>query len=313
MDIELTRYHVTQKVIWDTFIRESKNGLFFFERDYMDYHADRFTDHSLIFIKKDQIIAAFPANEIDKEIFSHSGLTYGSLVISEKTKTVEVLEIFTLLINYYKNSGFSKLLYKAIPSIFFEQPSQEDLYALFLNNAQLIRRDISSVLPIQNRLPLANSPARRYKKCSKLNLEIKENKNFENYWTLLTNVLASNHGAKPVHSLQEIQQLAEKFPNNIKLYEVTENEELLSGTLIFDFGKVLHTQYLANSEKGREIGALDYLIVKLLEEQFQDRPYFSFGISTENQGRFLNEGLINQKEMYGGRAICNDFYEITLN
>lgn len=313
MDIELTRYHVTQKVIWDTFIRESKNGLFFFERDYMDYHADRFTDHSLIFIKKDQIIAAFPANEIDKEIFSHAGLTYGSLVISEKTKIVEVLEIFTLLINYYKNSGFSKLLYKAIPSIFFEQPSQEDLYALFLNNAQLIRRDISSVLPIQNRLPLANSPARRYKKCSKLNLEIKENKNFENYWTLLTNVLASNHGAKPVHSLQEIQQLAEKFPNNIKLYEVTENEELLSGTLIFDFGKVLHTQYLANSEKGREIGALDYLIVKLLEEQFQDRPYFSFGISTENQGRFLNEGLINQKEMYGGRAICNDFYEITLN
>ncbi|WP_261510907.1 GNAT family N-acetyltransferase [Chryseobacterium paludis] len=313
MDIELTRYHVTQKVIWDTFIRESKNGLFFFERDYMDYHADRFNDHSLIFIKKDQIIAAFPANEIDKEIFSHAGLTYGSLVISEKTKTVEVLEIFTLLINYYKNSGFSKLLYKAIPSIFFEQPSQEDLYALFLNNAQLIRRDISSVLPIQNRLPLANSPARRYKKCSKLNLEIKENKNFENYWTLLTNVLASNHGAKPVHSLQEIQQLAEKFPNNIKLYEVTENEELLSGTLIFDFGKVLHTQYLANSEKGREIGALDYLIIKLLEEQFQDRPYFSFGISTENQGRFLNEGLINQKEMYGGRAICNDFYEITLN
>lgn len=313
MEIELTRYTTTHKIAWDAFIKESKNGLFFFERDYMDYHADRFMDHSLIFIKKNQIIATFPANEIGKEIFSHGGLTYGSLVTSEKIKAIEVLEIFTLLINYYKNNGFYKLLYKAVPSIFFEQPSQEDLYALFLNNAKLIRRDISSVLPIQNKLPLANSPARRYKKCSNLNLEIKENKNFENYWTLLTNVLASNHGTKPVHSLQEIQRLAETFPHNIKLYEVTENEELLSGTLIFDFGKVLHTQYLANSEKGREIGALDYLIIKLLEEQFKDRQYFSFGISTENQGKYLNEGLINQKEMYGGRAICNDFYEITLN
>lgn len=313
MDIQVTRYNNTQKDSWDRFLKESKNGLFFFERNYMDYHSDRFIDHSLIFTKKDQIIAVFPANEANEEIFSHAGLTYGSLISYEKIKAVEVIEVFELLLNYYRNNNFKKITYKAIPSIFSEQPSQEDLYALFLNNAKLTRRDISSVLSIQNRLPLANSPARRYKKCLKLGLEIKENKTFDNYWSLLTNVLASNHGAKPVHNLHEIQQLAESFPNNIKLYEVRENGDLLSGTVIFDFGNVIHTQYLANSERGREIGALDYLIIKLFEEYFQGRTYFSFGISTENHGKLLNEGLINQKEMYGGRGICNDFYEITLN
>lgn len=312
MEIAVIRYNDSQKSEWDTFVKESKNGLFFFQRDYMDYHSDRFVDHSLIFKKKNQIIGIFPANEIEKDIFSHAGLTYGSLLINKRTKATEVLEIFEALKEHYSSNGFQKIVYKAIPYIFSDLPFQEDLYALFSNNAQLFRRDISSVISIKNRLPLAKSPAKKFKDCSSLNLEVKENKNFENYWKLLTSVL-SRHHATPVHSLEEIQMLADNFSDHIKLFEVYEEGSLISGSVLFDFGNVIHTQYLANSDRGREIGALDYLIITLIENQFQDREYFSFGISTENQGKFLNEGLINQKEMYGGRAVCNDFYEITLN
>ena len=311
MEIEVIRYSEKQKSPWDAFVKESKNGLFFFQRDYMDYHSDRFLDHSLIFTRKNHIVAVFPANERGKEVYSHGGLTYGSLIISQRTKSIEVLEIFSALKAYYSSNGFQKLTYKAIPYIFSDQPFQEDLYALFINNAQLFRRDISSVISVKNRLPLAKSPAKKLKDCSALNLEIVENKNFENYWQLLTQILV-RHNATPTHSLEEIQRLASLFPENIKLFEIHENGYLICGSVIFDFGNVAHTQYLANSERGRAIGALDYLIIKLIENQFQKKEYFSFGISTENQGLFLNEGLINQKEMYGGRAVCNDFYEISL-
>jgi hypothetical protein len=312
MELQVIRYDSTQKAAWDSFVKEGKNGLFFFQRDFMDYHSDRFSDHSLVFRKKNQTIALFPANEIEKEIFSHAGLTYGSLIISKRTKAAEVLEIFSALKEYYSANGFQKIIYKAIPYIFSDLPFQEDLYALFLSDAKLFRRDISSVISIKNRLPLAKSPAKKYKDCSALNLDIVESKDFKNYWQLLENVLA-RHNTKPVHNLEEIQMLSDKFPNNIRLFEVHENDNLISGSLLFDFGNVVHTQYLANSDRGREIGALDYLIIKLIENQFQNKEYFSFGISTENRGRYLNEGLINQKEMYGGRAVCNDFYEIILN
>ncbi|MFS4471676.1 GNAT family N-acetyltransferase [Chryseobacterium sp. T20] len=311
MEIEVIRYNESHKSSWDSFVKESKNNLFFFQRDYMDYHSDRFLDHSLIFKNKNQIIAVFPANEREKEIFSHGGLTYGSLIVNKRVKSVEVLEVFSALKKYYSSNGFQKLIYKAIPYIFSEQPFQEDLYALFINKAHLFRRDISSVISIKNRLPLAKSPAKKFKDCSALNLEIVENKDFDKYWELLTNIL-TRHNATPTHSLEEIHRLAKKFPDNIKLFEIHENGALICGSVIFDFGNVVHTQYLANSERGRTIGALDYLIIKLIEEQFQNKEYFSFGISTENQGLHLNEGLINQKEMYGGRAVCNDFYEISM-
>ena len=311
MEIEVIRYNESQKLSWDSFVKESKNGLFFFQRDYMDYHSDRFLDHSLIFKNKNQIIAVFPANENGNEIFSHGGLTYGSLIVNKRIKSVEVLEVFSILKKYYFSNGFQKLIYKAIPYIFSQQPFHEDLYALFINKAKLFRRDISSVICIKNRLPLAKSPAKKFKDCSALNLEIVENKDFEKYWELLTNIL-TRHNATPTHSLAEIHRLAKKFPDCIRLFEVRENDVLICGSVIFDFGNVVHTQYLANSERGRNIGALDYLIIRLIEEQFQNKEYFSFGISTENQGLYLNEGLINQKEMYGGRAVCNDFYEISM-
>jgi len=87
---------------------------------------------------------------------------------------------------------------------------------------------------------------------------------------------------------------------------------LLAGALVYDFGHVAHTQYLASSDEGREFGALDFLLANLLDTVYANRRYFSFGISTEQEGRYLNEGLIFQKEGFGGRAVVHDFYELEL-
>ena len=45
---DIRRYTEADKAVWDTFVAQSKNGTFLFFRDYMDYHADRFRDHSLM-------------------------------------------------------------------------------------------------------------------------------------------------------------------------------------------------------------------------------------------------------------------------
>ena len=51
---------------------------------------------------------------------------------------------------------------------------------------------------------------------------------------------------------------------------------------------------------------MDYLI----NQQYTDKEYFDFGISTEDNGRYLNEGLITQKQEFGGRGVVYDFYEL---
>jgi hypothetical protein len=58
------------------------------------------------------------------------------------------------------------------------------------------------------------------------------------------------------------------------------------------------------------LGSLDFLHVHLLNDVFQDKMYFDFGISNENQGKNINEGLHYWKEGFGARTMTQDFYEI---
>ena len=309
--IELKRYSNSDKKSWDEFITISKNGIFLFLRDYMDYHKDRFTDHSILFFKNNKLIAVLPANEKGNELISHGGLTFGGLVMSMDIRATEVLEIFELLCDYCRNNGFQTIIYKAIPYIFSRYPAQEDLYVLFKLNARLIRRDISTILPLQDKQRFSESKRQSVAKCEKMGLQVIESNDFSAYWDLLSEVL-SKFDAKPVHSLQEINILKNAMPDKIKLYEVRQSGFLLAGTVIYDYSQVVHTQYMANSVEGRKIGALDYLNYVLINQVYSDRKYYSWGISTEQGGKVLNSGLIQQKEMMGGKGLALDFYKLDL-
>ena len=309
--MRVVRYDPSKSAEWNHFIHGSKNGLFLFARSYMDYHQDRYRDHSLMIYKNQKLIAVFPANENSNIIFSHWGLTFGGLIMSFDLKTEECIRIFGQIILYYKSIGIEEIYYKAISYIFQKYPSQEDLYALFRHNAVLYRRDVSSVVEISDKLRFSETKRQSVQKCHKEKVEILENENFGDYWHLLSKVLA-RFDTTPVHSLDEIHLLKKNFPDRIRLFEARLKGDLLAGVVIYDYGKVAHTQYMANSEMGRKSGALDFINFTLINEHYKNHEYFSFGISTEKEGRLLNEGLILQKEMMGARAVVNDFYKIKI-
>ena len=50
----------------------------------------------------------------------------------------------------------------------------------------------------------------------------------------------------------------------------------------------------------------------LLTEVFDNKRFLDFGISTEDDGHYLNTSLIFQKEGFGGRGVCYDKYEWNL-
>lgn len=309
--IELKPYTNNDLLKWDQFLQKTRNGLFFHQRNFISYNIDRFQEHSVLCYKKGKLLALFPATVHDKQIVSYGGLSIAGLLTSMDIKAADVLAIFDELIRYYREQGFSSILYKAIPLAFHRYPAQEDLYALFRHEAKLVRRDISSCIYLPERIRFSETKRQLVRKCVARGLQVSEQSNFDEFWKLLTMVVAK-HGVKPTHSFEEIQLLHNRFPSQIRLFEAREAGELMAGTVIFDFGTVVHTQYMANSSPGREAGALDFLIDTLLQTKFADRRYFNFGISTEEQGRVLNTGLIQQKELMGGGGIVYDFYELSL-
>ena len=304
-------YHAGFQHEWDEVVRKSKNGNFLHLRNYMDYHSHRFNDVSVLIEKSGKTVAAFPANRCGEDIVSHDGLTYGGLIYGTRTHTTDILEIFYLLVEHYRKTGACRLVYKPVPHIYHRYPAEEDLYSLFRLGAVLVRRDIASVVSLQNRIGLSELRTRSVRKSKEFSLEIREGDFVDRYHALLTDVLARFH-VKPVHSSDELILLKNRFPNNIRLFGAFLENRLLAGTIVYDFGHVAHTQYLANSLADREICALDAVIFNLIEHVFSQYRYFSFGISTENRGRHLNEGLIFQKEGFGARGVVHDCYELRL-
>lgn len=308
--MEIRRYRREDKKLWNSFVSKARNATFLFDRNYMDYHADRFDDNSFMFYHKGKLKAVLPANVAGDTLYSHQGLTYGGLLLDKKATVEDVLECFDSLNSWLRENGISKVVYKALPWIYQQYPSEEDLYALTWKcKAQLISRDISSSIVIHNKLKFAESRKSGIRKALSLNIEVGESNDVDGFWHILEDNLGNRYNAKPVHTANEMKLLMSRFPNNIKLYVAKMNGEIVGGTLIYVTPQVVHTQYISASVEGKKHGALDLLFDYIINKEYANCRYFDFGKSTEQGGAYLNEPLIFQKEGFGGRGVCYDWYQ----
>lgn len=308
--MEIRRYRREDKELWNSFVSKARNATFLFDRNYMDYHADRFDDNSFMFYYKGKLKAVLPANVAGDTLYSHQGLTYGGLLLDKKATVEDVLECFDSLNSWLRENGISKVVYKALPWIYQQYPSEEDLYALTWKcKAQLISRDISSSIVIDNKLKFAESRKSGIRKALSLNIEVGESNDVDGFWHVLEDNLGNRYNAKPVHTASEMKLLMSRFPNNIRLYVAKMNGEIVGGTLIYVTPQVVHTQYISASVEGKKHGALDLLFDYIINKVYANCRYFDFGKSTEQGGAYLNEPLIFQKEGFGGRGVCYDWYQ----
>jgi dTDP-4-amino-4,6-dideoxygalactose transaminase len=333
--ITIIPYSINRKETWDAFVESSKNGTFLLKRNFMDYHSDRFFDCSLLVyagispdgefkesgLTTKDLVAVFPANW-DKEnqtVYSHQGLTYGGLLVLPEVTQKEVLDMMQAILQYYRDYMQAvRLVYKPIPYIYSSVPSGEELYALFRAGARLTRRLVSTCVSMRNPMKMATLRMRQARKAVDHGFYIDriiegDIETLREYWTLLEGVLEKYHNARPTHTLQEMALLMSQFPKNIRLYIVRHEKRIVAGVVVFECRKVAHVQYIASGEEGRTYGALDLLFRHLINERYKQYDYVDFGTSNEDGGRYLNEGLIHQKEGFGGRAVCYDTYEVNIS
>lgn len=310
--MRIVRYTADFSDTWNDFIRSSKNGTFLLERTFMDYHSDRFDDHSLCFFKENELIAVLPANEKDTSFYSHQGLTYGDLIVSKRCSLLDVQKLTDQLLIYLKEHGFNKFYLKMIPSFYHKFPSQEFNFSLFKHKPILYKKDVATIIDLEHPLPIAKGRKSQISKAKKQQYNIEKSTNFNAFMELERRILETKYNTTPTHSTEEIIRLSNAFPENIQLYTCCKNELIHAGIIVFISDRNVHCQYIATTEEGRSNGALDLLISHLICKFTSVKKYFEFGISTENDGFYLNEGLHYNKESYGARSVVYEGYLIEI-
>ena len=310
MTIEARFYLPEDRAHWNSLNASARNGHFIFHRDFMEYHADRFQDVSVVVVEDGEPLALLPANRAGDTVYSHQGLTFGGLILADRANTARVLAALSEIVQLLAKSGVKSLVYKVIPVIYHARPAQEELYALTRLHAALVRRDVTTTTDLSEPGQRSKRRERGLKKAKAQGLRTGRSDRWDEYWSILAETLASRHDARPTHTASEIICLAARFPENISLVTTESESQLLAGLVVFATRTVAHAQYLASSAAGRDVGALDLAIDYVIGEIRPHKRFFDFGISTTDQGRVLNEGLIKQKEEFGGSAVVHDVYEL---
>jgi len=298
---------------WNAFISTAKNGTFLFHRDFMEYHKDRFQDYSLIVLDGENWAAVLPANQVGNLVFSHQGLTYGGLIFTQKQKAAETEAVLISLQSYLKENEITSLKIKTIPAIYNKFSTQELDYFLFQKGANLYRRDMNLAIDLQSDWQLSKSKLKHFNKIER-DLELVEENDFSPFWnSVLKPVLETKYNTSPVHTLEEITLLKNFFPQNIRQFSAYADGKIVAGITIFESDLVVKSQYGAVNSDGERTRALDFLFINLIKKyKAEGKKYFDMGIVNENEGKYYNPGLLNQKNEMRCAVFNHDFYELEI-
>ena len=316
MSLSIRPYSPNDTDTWDDFCKDSLQATLLHTRRFLSYHGDRFSDRSSIIEEDGKWVGLFPAalSPIDSSlVVSHPGITYGGVLHQGSLRGERMIETLEEIKQHYTGQGFTRLIYKVVPTFYHLAPAQDDLYALFRLGAQRTRCDLSCTIDLQHRLPISERRRRSLKKAIKAGVEVVDgNQYLSSLWEALTENLARKHDLTPVHNLDEIKLLAERFPEDIRCVCGVINGKVVAGTLLFITPTTYHAQYIASSEAGYDVSALDMIFEHCIEAaQQMGKQWFDFGVSTENSGSILNSGLYRFKSEFGAGGTVHEFFELT--
>ena len=307
---DIVRYIPEKADEWNRFVAQSKNGTFLFFRNYMDYHSDRFEDYSLMFYRDGRLYGLMPANRKGDVFQTHAGLTYGGLVMDSKTTAAATVELFRELNEYLLANGFRHVFYKCIPWMYHQLAAEEDLYAIARTcDFRLQERDLGTVIIQSNTIRWERIRRRALKRAQEAGIFVERSNDLAGFWQVLCDNLKRTYNSKPVHTLEEMELLHSRFPENIVLYVAKKDDEILAGMVLYVSKQVVRAQYSSASVLGKELGAIDIIYDRVICHDYAHLPYFEFGTSAYADSNAINETLIFQKEGFGGRGICFDRYE----
>jgi hypothetical protein len=311
MQCDVRLYDPAMKEQWDGFIAQAKNGNFLFFRDYMEYHRDRFHDHSIMFFVDRGLLACLPANRVGATLHSHQGLTYGGLVMHRDIRRGQVFAIMSALKRHMRSQRIAVLRYRPMPHLYHALPADEDIDALTRLGGHVIDARATCAVMTADRTSFSMNRRQDVKRFAKSALAVSRSYDFPAFMELCAAHLWRSHAARPVHTVEEIARLAARFPDFIQLYAVHRETEMIAGIVVYRNSGCAKIQYIAQSEPAEQLGALAAIYEHILDRALARGVWLEFGHSVDPRG-FVNEGVHAYKESLGARTVQIRDYELNV-
>ncbi len=320
MTISARIFSASDTLVWEQFVATANNGTLFHERKFLNYHPPgRFKDHSLMIEKDGKLKALFPAVELQTEngleLISHQGSSYGGIIVQQNLSFQESYDFVEAIYKYAKEAGFSRIQMTLPPAIYQHTVSNYLDFSLIKHGFSYKKRDVSSMLNIEpspdmNLKRFAASHRTAVRKAIKQGVSIRESGDWPEFYALLKENLKIRHNVQPTHTLEELLQLKELYPDKIRLFGAYWEEKLIAGVVNFSVNKdVVLAFYISHIEAFQHLRAVNLLFYEIIswchEHSFK---YLDFGIFTVNMEP--NFGLARFKENFGASGVFRDTFEL---
>jgi len=321
--MNIVTYSPDKKDLWDSFVEQhSLNGTIFHEQQFLSYHKDRFLDASIMIYEEQKLIGVFPAVFDHENIVSHSGSTYGGLVVCKHIKLKDLYDMVGCVVEYYRRSYESvKQIRMVLPEEFPVHDMKGGLaFSLFQHGFQLISKEISTVISIGRFLEFdgMRKTTRQYlksKKYEKLDVvyeRVEHSSDILDAYALISQNMEVKYAKKPTHSKDEFLALLKMYPDRISVFVAKSEGVVIATYVVFALNNdVAHVFYIArNADRLNvaDIGLVNFIISYYKEKNFS---FINFGISS--RGQEIKWWIHNYKEQFSKNFLTRDVWTLDVS
>lgn len=319
---EIYRYTESNQSLWDDFVPSANNGTLFHLRSFLNYHPkSRFIDHSLLINKKGKLFSVFPAAEKNingkRYLVSHPGSSVGSFVVPENLSIADALDLVKSLIVYSKEENFEGIRITLPPTLYQRRLSNYMDFSFISNSFKYLKRDITSILFLENSLELTadkfrSSHKRSIKKAENKGVVIRRSEDFISFYKILEKNLKIRHDVKPTHTVEEIIKIHNAFPEQCNLFAAFIGKRMVAGIINFIVNQdVVLAFYISHDEAYKEFRPVNLLFYTIFRWAIESNfKIYDFGTFTVDGNP--NMGLGRFKENFGASGIFRDTINLKL-
>lgn len=309
---------------WDDFAAASRNGTVFHTRQFLAYHPkNRFVDASLVFLEGETIVGVLPAalkeNDGKTLLVSHPGASYGGLVTAPDTSVSDTGAMLAALKTYVIAQNYSGISMLRLPPASLQRRYAEDMqYWLYQQGYALSRVEMDGAIDLRGLreetiLPSLSGKCRNMvRQAERAGITVRLSNDIDVFWPILESVLTGRHGTKPTHTVEEMKKLMELMPGQFRLLVAYRGDTMVGGILLVTLhADALYTLYMAQEYSAQKDHPMHALLAEAMRLAVREkRSVLHLGVSTEDGGKTVNEGLFFFKESFGCRPVRRETWEL---
>ena len=322
MSLTLVPHTADKDAKWDAFVAASRNGTFFHTRRFLAYHPEgRFADASFWVMDGETPVAVLPAAIKDSKLIAHPGASYGGVVLAANVGVKESGEILAAITEHAKAKKLAGMSFvRLTPQSIRQGFSDDQEYWMFQQGWTCTRFEMDGAIDasaLTEELLMGSLTGKcrnMVRQAERAGISVKVTQDFAGFWKILEATLTGRHGTKPTHTVEEIIKLKTLCPNDVRLFGAYKADVLVGGIVVVTINNAaLYTLYMAQDYAHQKEHPMHMILVEVLKAAIREkRRTLHLGVSTEDGGKVINEGLCFFKESFGCKPVRRESWELPL-